>query len=476
MLAFFPAIASKIRLPATLWRGDTGFRHAAGTTAADVIAYERSQGRLLDLAPELLAILAGLHASALLWVAFKRSHAARYGPPCRVPLDSPAYVIGADGEGGYLVFFADNPATQPVEKITMTTPNDPTYSAVDALREEILADARGLPVIDALREEIRAEASPSDAAPDLIAQRHRDLGARIGALQQDAEAIITLRGGSAANHYQQHREVFDKTQGDLAEAIGKLPDGQPRTALMNEREAQGQEYAAFLAERVGDYKQSLAQDGTAEGLFKEAATRKEIAAMLRGDGSPEKPTAPTGPEQPTAPTERPDGGRYDALRDSEEAARALNAQRESAAAAEPGDGPNPTRPTFGQNIRPEVGVGPGGTVTYTTVKSADHHAQSPREQLAAELAELDAQPDARDAAREITTRQANEESSKRQAAELRAETGETRPEDAASAPSRPQTASEKLAAELKELEAEVAGDAKGRETAKAAPAPSRGMM
>jgi hypothetical protein len=718
MLAFLPSIAFQASLPPSAWRGDTGFRHDDQTSAAQVVAYEQREGRLLDLAAELVAILAGLHASALLWVTFKRSLAARYGPPARVPLDLPAYIIGEDGEGGYLILFPDNPTGSQTENATMKAPAEATARELKEAGAWFAANMNAQPATAAKAEiggyivlerstedkggasklaghypdqrdavtharlypataeqaresgqnawaevhpvtkdfydgitqdpaqgdrlssmaalysharEIEGgaiipatehEANPSkernamndqtqdtDKArwlPDLDQDRRDDLAKRIDALQQDAEAIVTDRGNSAAGHYQQHREAFDAKQGELAGP---------------EKEAQGHEYAAFLAERVGTYKQGVAQEDTAAALFKEADARKEIAAIVRGGNEPEKQTDPSrsgeplysfidpdtgnsgdptsaekaveqyasranflvtpvdgdpdlwkagsdklamiaddgdyvmsansykelaeqltesgdlrrvgGPERgpdndPNKPTgrdaegstaERAEGGKYDALRQSEADARALTQQRELAAsksepvavdstpvqarAPEPededkkirGGGDNgPTRPELGHNIRPEVGIGPGGTVTYTTTQSeridpqtpeADprpmhpdtHAAREPSaaERLEATLKELDAPPDERNAAREITARDEGEASSKRQDAERRDAAGESRPEDAGAVASpREQTASERLETTLKQLDAEP--QPSGQDAGRDAASFGRGMM
>jgi hypothetical protein len=159
------------------------------------------------------------------------------------------------------------------------------------------------------------------------------------------------------------------------------------------------------------------------------------------------------------------------------------------------------------NIRPEVGSGPGGLETYTTVKNSEpqrdraepepqpirpeerqaaersqpkhpdeHQAPEPTpgERLAAELKELDAAPDERQVAREITARQDADASSKRQDIERRAEAGELRSEDAAAAPSREQTAGERLAAELKELDVEPTPQ--DQDAGREAPSFGRGMI
>ena len=649
MLASFPAIAFQTPLPASAWRGDTGFRHADQTTAAEVVAYEQRQGRLLDLAPELVAILAAVHASALLWVTFKRSLAARYGPPARVPLDGPAYVIGEDGEGGFLILFPDNSTGSQTEDATMKAPAEATarelkeagawyaanmnapeppaevggYVVIERSiqgdgaklagnypdRQDAITHARLYPATEeraresgqAAWAEVHAvtkgfyegigndpaqgerfasvaalyshareieggaiiPASQNEAEPtkerqamndtpderraafmkELEGDRKADLAKRIDALQQDAEAIVTERGGSAAGHYQQHRENFDAQQGELEKRINhysrdaelneiafphetaKIADSKTQAAtLATEQTAQGHEYAAFLAERVGEYKQSVGQEDTAAALFKEAGERKDIAVMLRGGPEPEPPTDPTKPtgraEADGAALDHTEGGKYDALRASEADARALSQERELAAskgetvAADPapvqarapepeaedetkkargGGDSGPTRPELGYNIRPEVGVGPGGLETYTTAQSEridpqkpeaeprpqhpDAHQApeaTPSERLAAELKELDAAPDERQAAREITTRDDAEASAKRQDAERRADAGESRPEDAAAAPSREQTAGERLAAELKELDAEPTPS--GHDAGRDAASVGRGMM
>lgn len=120
-----PAIAFQIFVPPVVWRADSGFRHDAGTSAADVVRYERDElGNALGITAALISELENYPAASLAWVTFKRHDAARYGKPERVKIDCQAYVIAEDGDGGFLILFCDHPAPLQTEGYTMSKPAD----------------------------------------------------------------------------------------------------------------------------------------------------------------------------------------------------------------------------------------------------------------------------------------------------------------------------------------------------------------
>lgn len=73
-----------------------------GGSALDVIAFEEQKlGNTADFAH--LAPLAKIGSSDVVWVARKRSAAARYGDVRPVDIGKHARVIAEDGDGGLLV-------------------------------------------------------------------------------------------------------------------------------------------------------------------------------------------------------------------------------------------------------------------------------------------------------------------------------------------------------------------------------------
>lgn len=89
------------------YRVATGYRHAAGTTAADVVRFEQEElGNDNGVDQRLLPALAELPAEALVWVCRGKQAATRYGSRSavqEVALAPGAVEIGTDGDGGYWV-------------------------------------------------------------------------------------------------------------------------------------------------------------------------------------------------------------------------------------------------------------------------------------------------------------------------------------------------------------------------------------
>jgi hypothetical protein len=524
MLDFSHSLAFRKIDAASLWRGDTGFLHDDATTAADVVRYEQSRGCLNDLLPQLVEHLAAVSAAALLWVARTRQQAARYGPPSRVVIDDPhkVFVIGEDKRGGLFLYFDDNPTTTQTEQPTMKPPSEASTRDLALAAAWYVANSnQPTPSGDTapasawiVRDDPRQEKTDmSDRLPELGDDRRKDLATRIDQLQADAESIKRSDGTSAEAHYQGHREVFDMRQTELGEKsiynadiadqlervdplnTGDIEDHRLVSAsLANEREAQGHEYAGFLATRLAAYHEASNQPDLADPLYKEAAARKDIAEMLREGPEPERPTDPPPPRDGDRSatdaikdmTAEPSGyGRYDALRESEAEARALSSQRQEQELAAskgeraPGDtapapsssveieeekkaagtGQDAWMPELAHNIRPEIASTPQGTATVTTAKAdapqiepenPDPQPMHPDDRRAMEAATpqhpdshvspaADPDPKAEEEQRVLQTSAAD--SIARQEGERRASAGEE-----PASPAAPTTAEERLAA------------------------------
>jgi hypothetical protein len=84
------------------WRAESGYRHPIGTTAADVVRFERNE---LDndwpdhVPPALLRELAHFSARDLVWVARTEEIAGRYGFPVLLDLSDNARVVHEDEDG-----------------------------------------------------------------------------------------------------------------------------------------------------------------------------------------------------------------------------------------------------------------------------------------------------------------------------------------------------------------------------------------
>lgn len=355
-MSILPSIAFEIATPRLAWRGDTGRLHDDATTAADVIRHEQeTRGLLLDLSPALIAYLAAFHATALLWVTFKRSEAARYGPPLPVEIDEPAHVIGRDHQCGFLLFFCDDPTiTQSGDATTQQAREPPPekkpprrYSAgtFKALASSAVLTAAAI----AIRHHREAMSMTTNRTPDLADDRRAELGKRIDALQTDAEKITTERGQTALGHYRAHQSDFEGKQQLIGAEIDKAPEA-ACAALENAKEAQGHDYAAFLAGRLEDFhtRDSSADGHNAAQYYGGLRSQHtETAAMLRG-GEPEKPTPPKGRDDAPegATLDHAPGSKYDPLRQSEEAAKALIVARELAVSKDeqaPGDTAAPAK-------------------------------------------------------------------------------------------------------------------------------------
>jgi len=132
MLRHMPALAYALRPPPVVWRIKTGFRHDEDTSAADVIRYERQNLRNAeDFNAALLNELDQHPASALLWVTFARADALRHADAANVAefrLDIPAFVFALDGDGRFLLFFPDDDDadSQQFGGAAMTQTDDPT--------------------------------------------------------------------------------------------------------------------------------------------------------------------------------------------------------------------------------------------------------------------------------------------------------------------------------------------------------------
>jgi len=98
------------------YRAETGYKHDAGTTAADVIRYEQDVlGNDYGITPEELKVLELYPADDVVWVTRTKEDAARYGDSIEdvVEHEIPegSTIIAEDGEGGFLVL-KNRPAEQ----------------------------------------------------------------------------------------------------------------------------------------------------------------------------------------------------------------------------------------------------------------------------------------------------------------------------------------------------------------------------
>ncbi len=86
------------------YRGESGYAHEPGQTAADVMRYEQEElGNDYGIAAEMYAELENYPATDLVWVTKQKGIAARYGSPEEVPIPEGSRIIATDDEGGYLV-------------------------------------------------------------------------------------------------------------------------------------------------------------------------------------------------------------------------------------------------------------------------------------------------------------------------------------------------------------------------------------
>ena len=86
------------------WRSPSGYEHAPGTTAGDVVRYEQDElGNPLGISDDVIAALDGVPADYLIWVARTKKAAEHYGGPRPFQLGPHAVVIAEDGDDGYLV-------------------------------------------------------------------------------------------------------------------------------------------------------------------------------------------------------------------------------------------------------------------------------------------------------------------------------------------------------------------------------------
>ena len=94
------------------FRADSGYDHVRGTTAADVIIFDREElGNNPDIPDSALAVLKGYPADCLVWVtpSFKRAQTYDVGNGIReLHFENPAYVIDEDGDEGVLLFIPED--------------------------------------------------------------------------------------------------------------------------------------------------------------------------------------------------------------------------------------------------------------------------------------------------------------------------------------------------------------------------------
>lgn len=103
------ATAQGAPVPARIWSGDawrvdTGYRHARGSTALDVVNYEQVDlGNDIKFDPSLTLELSSRPADDLVWVTKTKKDASRYGSPQKYAVPNGSIIVGEDGDGGYLI-------------------------------------------------------------------------------------------------------------------------------------------------------------------------------------------------------------------------------------------------------------------------------------------------------------------------------------------------------------------------------------
>jgi hypothetical protein len=220
---------AEIRVPATIWLDADAEPIPAAHAAEALAAHEARLGLSFEIMADGLALLALRPAASILWSMFKRSHAVtRFRKPRGLALnDAPAVVLGTDHKGGFLLWLIE------------------VTESEDAMND-----------------------NSTDRAIDL--------------LQVEAEKITTERGGSAAGHYQQHYEEFVKGQADLnVSAVGRSHE--EKEALHTEHDARKHDYAAFLAERLGEYHQRVGNPERAADMAEVQHNHASSAETLRAD-------------------------------------------------------------------------------------------------------------------------------------------------------------------------------------------------
>jgi len=192
-------------------------------------------------------------------------------------------------------------------------------------------------------------------------QRERDL----------AEVIKQLETTAGAKDAPE-RAAFQKAQAGMGDQIMREPDPEKRAELRHEREAQGHEYAAGLADQIGGKVLGRGDLDDARDLHQLGELHREIAGALRTP--PEKgPPERSSSEQTKADFAR-DAAAVSGLGPSAQtvhveevpvrptAREALAEVRREAEQDREAAGPGPQRPEATLNRGVSVGVGPGGAV------------------------------------------------------------------------------------------------------------------
>jgi len=100
-------LARMPRFGPTGWRCDSGFWQERGTTAADVVLFERDELGNDDInpPPAVLVVLAQEPAEAVIWVTETEQQARRYGQhPRQVALGPDPVILAEDGDHGFLIW------------------------------------------------------------------------------------------------------------------------------------------------------------------------------------------------------------------------------------------------------------------------------------------------------------------------------------------------------------------------------------
>lgn len=106
-----------LRLPpyeGRAWRCESGYENERGTTAADVVRFERDELGNEHINPDadVLTALEAVPHTRLVWACRTAQDARRYGnEPYEVIVGHDARIVADDPDGGYLIWIRDQEAS-----------------------------------------------------------------------------------------------------------------------------------------------------------------------------------------------------------------------------------------------------------------------------------------------------------------------------------------------------------------------------
>ena len=92
------------------WRCESGYENDRGTSAADVVRFERDElgNEHINPGPDVLAALESIPYARLVWACRSAQDAMRYGnEPYEVIVGHDARIVADDPDGGYLIWIRD---------------------------------------------------------------------------------------------------------------------------------------------------------------------------------------------------------------------------------------------------------------------------------------------------------------------------------------------------------------------------------